>query len=768
MPLIPKPAAGHAFLIPSANLALNANARCVVPCVEGSAYPVEFVGGVTATGTTGGDGGGTVAPTWAAGSFGTILTLADAASQEIHFAGRGNNQAGNITIVIVMKQTGLGGSGQGVPFSSGNSILMAGTAPFISDGLGNIVGPPAGIGLTTSHLTFLAIAIDLIAATATWYQYDYDAGSPALVSGSAAYPYGITTQADLILNQRDTAPRTWQGSINLAGLFTTVALNATQINQLLNDPALQVRGTLTSSTTNLVAGATGVSVPLVGNAGIWTPGTPGAPTFTETSTGTGSSITAQSVSGVNAGSVTLNNGTVGTATFTDPLTGATLAIPVTSGSTATTYTDTGPSTGTTSVPSGNFTLQLVGGTLAANCVFTPVGGLGGTFTPANPTILAGQTSVTYTYTAATNGAHPLAFTNNQALANPGATTYTTSAGALVLGATTIVPAVGSVGLNAPNASGGTAPLHYAAYGYDLPTATLGSGSPIGSTASVVDTPEPYGKVRFGGWIVTDSATPTPVSVQSPALFPYSAWPQLAFNFNLIGDSETWILDNGIGGVNVQTMIADIINSNTDVFGTISILNSGVSGMFTADWRTDAPNNVSLGYQLFGHSLTAGTAYFPGTGRKVAVVNLGTNDSRNLTGSPISVATYLANMSNIANGYLANGYDYVYLWPPTVFSVAAGQGSPAALQRQMEYIAALPSLANGTTIFSLPPTHSRFFANRLDLLGDGLHWTTLAGQNAAKTILARLLVAQMITHPFEPSGGGSAVFNPIGSGFIRGV
>src|SRR6187431_1170166 len=51
------------------------------------------------------------------------------------------------------------------------------------------------------------------------------------------------------------------------------------------------------------------------------------------------------------------------------------------------------------IESGNFTLTLVGGVDALDDDFAlDDGGAGGTFSPATPTILAGQTSTTFTYT----------------------------------------------------------------------------------------------------------------------------------------------------------------------------------------------------------------------------------------------------------------------------------------------------------------------------------------------------------------------------------
>ena len=87
---------------------------------------------------------------------------------------------------------------------------------------------------------------------------------------------------------------------------------------------------LTASPNALTSGSTGAVVTLTGTGTAWTSGTPGAPAFT-LSGGTGASITSQSVTDATHASITVSAGsTSGTLTVTDPTTGATAQISVSS------------------------------------------------------------------------------------------------------------------------------------------------------------------------------------------------------------------------------------------------------------------------------------------------------------------------------------------------------------------------------------------------------------------------------------------------------
>lgn len=94
------------------------------------------------------------------------------------------------------------------------------------------------------------------------------------------------------------------------------------------------------------------------------------------------------------------------------------------------YTVTGPSTGTVGVAS-TFTLTIQGGATGTGMeVITPSdSGNGGVFTPSSVTIANGFTSATFTYSAASSGAKTISVTNNQTgWTNPANLTFTASSG----------------------------------------------------------------------------------------------------------------------------------------------------------------------------------------------------------------------------------------------------------------------------------------------------------------------------------------------------
>ena len=95
---------------------------------------------------------------------------------------------------------------------------------------------------------------------------------------------------------------------------------------------------------------------------------------------------------------------------------------------STTYTLSGPSSGTVSVASTNFTVALpVGGTITGTVTVTPGdGGGGGTFSPTTVNLTTAAPSATFTYTPASAGAKTVSVTNNKGLTDPTNIVYTAS------------------------------------------------------------------------------------------------------------------------------------------------------------------------------------------------------------------------------------------------------------------------------------------------------------------------------------------------------
>ena len=97
---------------------------------------------------------------------------------------------------------------------------------------------------------------------------------------------------------------------------------------------------------------------------------------------------------------------------------------------AATYTLSGPSSGSSGVPSTNFTVALpVGSAVLGSVTVTPNdSGAGGTFTPASVALTTGAPSATFTYTPVSSGTKTIATTNNGGLTNPASLSYTATGG----------------------------------------------------------------------------------------------------------------------------------------------------------------------------------------------------------------------------------------------------------------------------------------------------------------------------------------------------
>lgn len=199
---------------------------------------------------------------------------------------------------------------------------------------------------------------------------------------------------------------------------------------------------------DLAAGATyDVTGPSGGVAGvastnftIQVTGTLGASTiFTPSDGGAGGSFTPSTVtlSGTSpSGTFTYTPSSAGVKTITVNNDQG-LTVPATDSYTATgvatSYTLTGPSSGSVGSPSTNFTITISGTTIGST-IFTPSdGGGGGTFTPTTVTINAGTNgSGTFTYTPASSGAKTISTSDNGGLTDPSPLTYTASTGPMTI------------------------------------------------------------------------------------------------------------------------------------------------------------------------------------------------------------------------------------------------------------------------------------------------------------------------------------------------
>ena len=104
------------------------------------------------------------------------------------------------------------------------------------------------------------------------------------------------------------------------------------------------------------------------------------------------------------------------------------AAATTTGTTVTTYTLSGPSSGTVNTASSNFTTTVGTGMLSGTVTITPNdGGAGGSFTPSTVSLTNTERSATFTYTPIAAGVFTVSSTNNGSLTNPSGISYTSSA-----------------------------------------------------------------------------------------------------------------------------------------------------------------------------------------------------------------------------------------------------------------------------------------------------------------------------------------------------
>lgn len=182
-----------------------------------------------------------------------------------------------------------------------------------------------------------------------------------------------------------------------------------------------------------------------GAAFVWTGATPES-LITNTGNGAGSWT---ATAGVGASGVTVNSstgilvaatlGTAGSYTITLQRTDGstvpsaqtvtkTVGLTISASGAATTVTMSGPSSGTVSLPSTDFTVGA-NGTITGTIIVTPSdGGSGGTFTPTTVSISSGTPTGTFTYTPASTGVKTISVTNNGGLTNPSNISYTSSSG----------------------------------------------------------------------------------------------------------------------------------------------------------------------------------------------------------------------------------------------------------------------------------------------------------------------------------------------------
>jgi lysophospholipase L1-like esterase len=226
----------------------------------------------------------------------------------------------------------------------------------------------------------------------------------------------------------------------------------------------------------------------------------------------------------------------------------------------------------------------------------------------------------------------------------------------------------------------------------------------------------------------------------------------ALGDSITGNPQTWT-DTSQGGslagsTSLAAEIGNILPALLD--RRAYIVNQGIAGAKTTDWRTDAPggggNYLNAAIAAYNAQCTA-VGY---VGTKYATVLLGANDAIN----NIAASAYQANLTNICAGLIAAGITPI-LVPPTwaadrtPTSNAIGSISQKALL--VDYPAVLPAVvaaALGTKLLNLPWLHSLIAANTAAWQTDGLH-PSAEGVHQTAGAIARG-IANLIS-PGGPSG-----------------
>lgn len=267
----------------------------------------------------------------------------------------------------------------------------------------------------------------------------------------------------------------------------------------------------------------------------------------------------------------------------------------TGGSAATTYTLTGPSSGTVGAASATFTVQSTG-TLASSVTVTPSdSSSGGSFTPSSVSLAAGaSTSTTFTYTPSSAGAKTISTTNSGSLTNPASLSYTASTS--TTSTTAIVPNDAGLVYSPGNwlvGSGSAKTINPGAY---FRTIFTGPSCTLKFDVSANGTPLPQLYYRVDGVSWTQVTLAASIALTMPS--GTSAWPHHYLEVVVKSTSEWLNFGANQGGSRWSPQNAAVVLSSI-------ILASGQS--------VSAASTLGQTVWFFGDSITEGYHTLNGSG-----------------------------------------------------------------------------------------------------------------------------------------------------------
>jgi hypothetical protein len=650
---------------------------------------------------------------------------------------------GQMAVSIASRSAGAGNAGDDNSpalgaYGTSLALIHRNTVRVIFSGLTLQTGRWYALAMScwnSTGTTYSTTGTDLMTEA---YAYDFTSGTVygPLLSAAAGTNLGFSTVNDAPVNKPivvapiNTAIPTWIPDLTLAHVLAAynVRWDAATFAAYYGDAIQAMRPSAFSISEVVVPLSATTDMHLSGvvsgypNA-VWTPGTPGSPTFGVASSG-GASATKNSQVVTSATAATVNvtaTSATGTATFTDPVSFFSVDAPVQANA-VTGITISGSTSPVAGYPN-TYTLGVtpVGGTISGGTlsvtVTDPIDGTIGTvnLTTGSPTATVSftpSTARTNTLTAASSGltSGTLNYTSAYSSLSPGTIVVASETqNTTALTGTVTVKGDGTSGSGL--ASGGHPAISYSWYqSADAVTFNLLAGQ---TGQNLTLTNQPYGALSFVKRRATDAGSTT---ADTPRVA-FSTTPPQNLMILLIGDSRMQNL--GVGTGSIEPLLPPLLtDSQSDVWGTVTCLNRGYSGS-QAQGTAASPWYPTASGTLLPAAVTAADAAAPANCVKIALVDLGVNDAAN--GTDKTVAGFVANIQAIAAYLVSAGYIVGLCKPP----VGPGASTPV-LSLTTQFGDALTQATNGTTIFLAEHNNRRMIWNNEPAWdADEIHPSSLA-------------------------------------------